>query len=323
MPVDLENDDLYAVWEAKLKGQTDIDQSLYVQTVFDEDTWENPQPGFWRRKGYPKGSPDQAIAIFLDEDANLIATVDARREITDPMDICEKVWRFCMEKPITKEIYDSVCDGENWPDDPGLGHNVADVDDEFDVLKDQIENAIKVAKSYKDIDDKDTADKAANTRDRLNELKKVTEEQRKERKKPHDDAGKAVQARYKPLIERIEEAAKKVREDLTPYLRKLEIAEMEKALEAAKQESQEVEVEASATPKAPTEAPKARVGGASGRRTTLRDYKTYTIEDYEKVLAAVKDDDDVKDAVLKVARRRAVAGVKIPGLKITVEKRAT
>lgn len=54
----------------------------------------------------------------------------------------------------------------------------------------------------------------------LDEVRKAAndaEEQRKAEKKPHDDAAKAVQAAWKPLLEKCDKAAAALKNALTPY----------------------------------------------------------------------------------------------------------
>lgn len=53
--------------------------------------------------------------------------------------------------------------------------------------------------------------------DDVRKAKKGADEQRAAEKKPHDDAGKAVQAAWKPLIERCDKAADAIKAALTPY----------------------------------------------------------------------------------------------------------
>ena len=54
----------------------------------------------------------------------------------------------------------------------------------------------------------------------LDEFRKAKKEADKERaaeKKPHDDAAKAVQAKWKPLLDRCDIAAEAIKKALTPY----------------------------------------------------------------------------------------------------------
>ena len=53
--------------------------------------------------------------------------------------------------------------------------------------------------------------------DDLRKARKAADEHRASEKKPHDDAGKAVQAAWKPLLDRCDKAADAIKAALTPY----------------------------------------------------------------------------------------------------------
>src|SRR3546814_17507768 len=56
----------------------------------------------------------------------------------------------------------------------------------------------------------------------IRQAKKAADEQRVIEKKPHDDAAKAVQTKYKPLIDKCELAASVAKKALVPWLEHLE-----------------------------------------------------------------------------------------------------
>lgn len=53
--------------------------------------------------------------------------------------------------------------------------------------------------------------------DDVRDARKAADEQRVIEKRPHDDAGKAVQAAWKPLLDRCDKAAEAIKAALTPY----------------------------------------------------------------------------------------------------------
>jgi hypothetical protein len=53
--------------------------------------------------------------------------------------------------------------------------------------------------------------------DDVREARKAADADRVEEKRPHDDAAKAVQAKYKPLLDRCDMAAETIKRLLTPY----------------------------------------------------------------------------------------------------------
>lgn len=279
--------DQYAYWRDALEGK--------FGPVHDG----RPQPGFYRKRKF-KGGPWQRVAIWP-ENGEMLALCDGAR-----VDASE-IWTWVCMNPITHELYTAVDGGATWPDDPGLGHNAPPADSDFETLEGQVAAALDLASRVKDIKDQDEADKAANLRDRLLELSKAADEKRRAEKKPHDDAAKAVQQKWLPLVDSPKAAAARLRGELTGYL---QAEERRKAQEAA---------QAAEAGEAPPEV-KAHAGGALGRKTGLRTITDIEIMDYAQALSALKDEADVREAVEKVARRRARAGVETPGVK-RVEKR--
>lgn len=72
----------------------------------------------------------------------------------------------------------------------------------------------------------------------LNRLRRVArdaDEARKVEKSPHDEAGKAVQQKWKPIIDKAELAASTAKRALAPYLRAVEDKQREEAEAAAKE----------------------------------------------------------------------------------------
>jgi hypothetical protein len=53
--------------------------------------------------------------------------------------------------------------------------------------------------------------------DQFRKAKRDADKERAAEKKPHDDAAKAVQAKWKPLLDRCDIAAKAIKDALTPY----------------------------------------------------------------------------------------------------------
>lgn len=212
------------------------------------------------------------------------------------------------------------------------------------------------------IEDQVAADTAGNWRERMLSLSRQANKQRAEEKRPHDEAAKAVQAKWKPPIELAETAAVALRKAVEPYLkaeqdrlrkdaeerarienerrmaefrkaedaRKAALAEAQAkaalAAEAASSEAKPVAVpsiDVPPEPEMPTfvapEPARALAGGQRGRRTGLRTETIYAVDDYEALLAHVKDHPDVRAAVEKVGRMQAKAGATVPGIAIRKE----
>lgn len=75
------------------------------------------------------------------------------------------------------------------------------------------------------------ADAIGQLLDMARKAAKAADEARVEEKRPHDDAAKAVQARYKPLLDRCERVSTAAKAALAPFL---------KAQEAAKREAERI-----------------------------------------------------------------------------------
>lgn len=82
--------------------------------------------------------------------------------------------------------------------------------------------------------------------DDLRKAKKDADAQRAAEKKPHDDAGKAVQAAWKPLLDRCDRGLEAIKKALTPYREARQRAKDE----AAKKAREEAEAKALAAQEA-------------------------------------------------------------------------
>jgi hypothetical protein len=74
--------------------------------------------------------------------------------------------------------------------------------------------------------------------DDFRKARKAADDQRSVEKRPHDEAGKAVQARWKPLLDRCDMAAAEIKAKLTPY-RAAKIAARDEAVRKAREEAEE------------------------------------------------------------------------------------
>lgn len=103
-----------------------------------------------------------------------------------------------------------------------IGHNKPPV---HLLWKEEIDGLFEEATNWCDgepIASQDQADKVGQLLDMIRTASKDCDKQRAAEKKPHDDAGKAVQALYKPLLDRADIAATACKKALTPWLQKVE-----------------------------------------------------------------------------------------------------
>lgn len=164
-------------------------------------------------------------------------------------------------------------------------------------------------------------------------LAKRIEAARKAAKEPHLEAGKAVDAEFKPALERAGEATKGVKSKLQSYL----IAKQEverKAAEEARKAAEALADDAVLSERAAEQAKEAekraeasgRVASHSGlaRAASLRTVRRVVVTDYAALVAYYATDRGVCDAAEKAAnaavRSAKGADIQIPGCTIEEEK---
>lgn len=179
-------------------------------------------------------------------------------------------------------------------------------------------------------------------------LRKDADAARADEKRPHDDAGKAVQAKWKPLLEQADMIASAAQRPLTDYLARLAAKQAEEARiareEAARKVQEAIEAQRAAegsidameaaaalqkdADKAMKDAAKAEKAKAhvegDGRAIGLRSYWTATVGEYSAVLRWVKEHhpDALREWLAEFAAAKVRAGAReIPGVSIKQERR--
>lgn len=300
----------YVYWQNALAGS--------FGPVHDGD----PQPGFYKRRTDKRGQW-VAVAIWRDPDKGIQAIENGYA--TDADD----VWTWVCRSPITETLYRAIERGEPWPDalDKMVGRNSNNPptdEAEADELQSAIDAALAAVANG--ITNASQADLAANHRDRLQSLWKAQEAARKSEKAPFDTMAKAVDAKFKPVLARIEEAGGKVKAALTKWLMSEEsriraeaLAKL-KAEEAARAEAAAANLPPpAAAPMPEIERPKA---GTLGRATALRTHKSAEITDYAKALAHFSQNSEVQALIQTLADRCARADIAVPGCEIKIERKA-
>jgi hypothetical protein len=162
--------------------------------------------------------------------------------------------------------------GEQWPDlSPAvlaLGHNAPPEGDTFESLKDQINELKREAETLIKAGGAKTqaeADQASHLANKLAELQKKAEEQRKIEKKPHDDAARAVQQKWMPIIDAADIYRRIKAVVITPFLKKLDDERI--AAETAARKARRKPPRPGADPRACAGSPRAGQGGQ--RRAAL------------------------------------------------------
>lgn len=292
-----------------------------------------PQCGYYRKGVTP-------VAIWM-EGAELVA-LDGQREIIDQTRIAE-LWGFCHAQPITYELYVAVNErGEAWPDHHPAVVSAAQAapPSGFDAMRERIEamaaeaDALVKAGAAKT---EDESNRAAHLAQTLGGLEAQSDKDRAAEKKPHDDAAKAVQTKWRPIIDRAAEAKTALkRKVVEPFLTAKARAEAE-ARQKALREAQEAAAQATdADTKAQAEvalhqaerATAAPVKAATrGGRVALRSVQVTTVTDIRAALRWFADRNEdvpaiIVEAVQKLAKGFAEMGTTVPGTTTTTEQRA-
>lgn len=103
----------------------------------------------------------------------------------------------------------------------GIGGNNPPEPTPFDAFKVHIDDLTETAKGFLDgsgVTSQAEADAVAKLMDEARKASKSADEARVEEKKPHDEAAKAVQAKWKPLLEAADRVTSVCKQALAPFL---------------------------------------------------------------------------------------------------------
>lgn len=134
-----------------------------------------------------------------------------------------------------------------------IGHNAPPTP--YEGFQAHIDDLFAEAKNFLDgepIANEGQAEAVANLLNRLRKTGNDADDARKVEKKPHDDAAKEVQARWKPLLDKVDLAASTCKQALSPWLAAKE-AEQRRAAEAQQQEAERLAEAARQASQAPAE----------------------------------------------------------------------
>ena len=224
--------------------------------------------------------------------------------------------------------------------------------DRHQALADRLKEFSEASADWLKLTEIETEEEAAALTDQITGLRALNKEidaERVAQKKPHDDAGKAVQAAFAPLIETVDRTVKKLLALQAGFLKKkqaeedarkkaelekarLEKEAAEKALAEAKAKgdiaaeiaAEEAEKAAAAAAKAASRTENAKVGSASGagRTIALRTVKEAAIVNPRAFFLAVQEDAEIMEALQRVANRMVRASDyedgAVPGIKVVL-----
>ncbi|MFC3227374.1 hypothetical protein ACFOGJ_09045 [Marinibaculum pumilum] len=323
--------DDYSWWRDALAGK--------APKIHDSD----PQAGFYRQRR--KDSTYVPVAIWWatgvdgGREAVCLSGVgdDARR-----IDAAE-AWTFVAQNPVTEKVYRRAFEGHGWPDmdnaaaPPTAGHNQPPPADDAAAIREQIDAAAAGVPKYATIADDEHAAAAQSLRARLNELSREADKLRTAEKAPHLEAGKAVDAKWQPIVKDAKAHADTLAKNLSAYetakARAAEKArrEAEEARRKAEEEARKaaepnsgpaMEVQSVYVPPEPEPAPvQTTIKGGYGRAASVKVIKVATVVDQDKAYMAMRTHPELRDLISRLAQRAVAAGHTIDGVEVSEERK--
>jgi nucleotide-binding universal stress UspA family protein len=305
--------DQYSFWRRRMAGE--------VVPIHDGD----PQAGFYRLTS--KEGQSQPVAYWFTRDGALRCRI-GNRDVEEQ--IANERWPWASKHPITHEVYKSVMDGNPWPDQHEAvirdrqNSAAAPDDNSFEALQDRIEDLARDADALIKAGaaaDQDAANRASDLANRLGELQKKADAARAEEKKPHDDAAKEVQTKWRPLLNRADIYRDIKLHVITPFLQ-AEARRQREAEEAARKAVQEAAAAGAPIPDAQPVRAAPKAGSAGRRSVALRSVKVVTITDRSALLAFFANSERITELLQDMAEKAVRAGAEVPGVNVTEEQRA-
>lgn len=298
-----------------------------------------PQSGFYKMR---EGRDGPWLPVMIRQHEGALRCRVAGNSDRDPY----QVWTYCAGNPVTKEAAAYAFKHGKWETDaPTIGDNSGSATP-LELLRDYIETA-RAWFNGKKLDTQKAVDEAANYAAQLTKLKNDADRERDGLIRPHLDAQRDINAKYKPPIEDADTLTKTIKRACDDYLRaekaRLEAEQRAKyaaELKAAEEARKAVEAQRAKqmaddpiaamttpepelpTPPPPPEPVKVQAGGQRGKKMALRTYTVHEVTDYAAALAWAKDDPKVMDAVTAVCVAAARAGQAVPGVTTRQEERA-
>jgi len=309
--------DQFTEWRALLKGEN---------VAFNQD---DPISGYFRTRLFKDG-PLEPVAIWRDDDGLNIYCDGKPAELS-------KVWPWAARNPVTYAAYEGRIKTGQWPDidttvhlqnREAIGGN-RPPEDPAVILQEQIEAAAAGASAYAEIGDDTMAAKAQTLRSRLLELSGQADKHRDALKRPHLEAGRAIDDKWQPIIKGAKLVADKIRNALSRW-ETAKLAKEREAQRAAEAKARKALLEATdialavaavSQPPAPS-APTPNIKGAAGRAAAVKLVRVVTeITDQDALYGALRERVELKELLLKLAQRSVDAGIEIPGIKIEEQRR--
>ncbi len=315
----------YEFWQRALSGEKVGGDTLPVHE-------SEPHCGFWRFKS-EKGGQFFPMATWM-QDGTLVALteVDGRQVGVKP----EAFWTRICRHPVTEDHYRERIATGRWRDEdssvtaslqpPPVGHNEPP---EVDTIRDQIDAALKGVSDYGAINSDETAAKAQSLRSRLLELSREADKRREALKRPHFEAGKAVDEAWQPLVKTAKAGADAIAKELGAHETRKAKAEADRQAAERKRLAEEAAKHApiGAPEPVPEPAPApvaaAPIKGAYGRAAAVKVVKVATVTDQDAAYGYLKAQPELVALIQKLAQKLVDAGFSLPGVEITEERKVS
>lgn len=292
-----------------------------------------PQCGYFKRRN-GKDGPWIAAAIWKSGESTQCRVGKTMADATTE-------WTWLAKNPITEAEARHFFTEGRWPSEDapiaGIGDNRPS--DPFEALKFDIEAELEAARDLAKggVFSKEQADRFGNRIGALRDLGTKAEKTRTEEKEPHLNAGRAVDAKYGPMVKKVDAALKHLRKMVGDWMAAEEAKqraaqqEAEKArreAEAARLKAEQDAAAANLPPPVEAELPplpevhavKVQAGGVTGRAVSLRTVKRCVVTDHKKALKKFADHEEVVALVAKLAERALKAGTVVPGAELVEER---
>lgn len=309
----------FAWWANALKG---------VQLPIDPNT---PESGYYRLKtkntatGKVTAKP---VAIWRDAGEMLCRSGDV---MLSHQRTCE-IWPYLAKNPVSYESYKQAAETGEWPDVHNISPSAETLsgrtdgapaakepqNDALSEMMGKIDAAKAGLSKYAEIDSDEMAGAAQSLRSQVLEVKNEAERTRVREKQPHLDASRAIDGKWKPVVDAAETVANSIRSALTRW--ETIKRDAARAAEARRQNEESLALvtgQPAAETKSNAPPPSAKIRGGVGRAASVGTEKEVTIDNQDAVYAFFRDNPDVAAVLLKLAKASVKAGIVVPGTSIS------
>lgn len=274
----------------------------------------DPKPGFYKIRAAPGVFLFLPVKITRDDAGKAWVQVGNQAPSADEQRV-RFVWLSCAKNVVSEDAYRHAVETGLWPGDapvtPAIGHNHPPAGEDLTPKLDELEAEALAWLEGRTVVSQAEADKCERLANDFIGLKKKAEQQHEIEKAPHLKAGRIVDRRYKPLIEKAEALVRKLKNAAQPFLIAREQEKLQAAAEAIAKGEKVVRADLRAT-----------TSGHSGRKLHLQEVTFAVIDDLDQVVLFFKNHPDMLELVQRLADACAKGGAPIPGATYKTEQRA-